>query len=165
MAEVRYKKSLESIAVKIRDLAIARAPRSQFGSNGNPPGNLKRAIYKANTPVKTKMIKTTKNLKEISISLDYAPTGAQYGEFFNDPPKVVKRKALEKTAKARGNWNYAIKAPKTPKPRLVLFIIGIIIINYRINKMYLRYYLNEKSQRVYTFNVLDDVRINTLIVL
>ena len=110
MAEVKYKKSLESIAVKIRDLAIARAPRSQFGSNGNPPGNLKRAIYKANTPVKTKMIKTTKNLKEISISLDYAPAGAEYGQFFNDPPKVVKRKALEKTAKARGNWNYAIKA-------------------------------------------------------
>lgn len=102
MAEVKYKKSLESIAVKIRDLAIARAPKDT--------GALKRAIYKANTPVKTKMIKTTKNLKEISISLDYAPAGAEYGQFFNDPPKVVKRKALEKTAKARGNWNYAIKA-------------------------------------------------------
>jgi len=102
MAEVRYKKSLESIAVKIRDLAIARAPKDR--------GDLKKAIYKANTPVKTKMIKTTKNLKEISISLDYAPTGAEYGEFFNDPPKVVKRKELEKTAKARGNWNYAINA-------------------------------------------------------
>jgi hypothetical protein len=102
MAEVRYKRALESIAVKIRDLAIARAPKDT--------GALKRAIYSANTPAKTKMIKTTKNLKKISISLDYAPDAAPYGEFFNDPPKVIKRKALEKTARKRGNWNYAVNA-------------------------------------------------------
>ncbi len=103
MAKIRNIRTLESIAVKIRDLAIAKAPKDT--------GNLKRRIREANTPVKSKMIKTTNDL-DVTISLDYAPNGAEYGQWFNSPPSPVstRRKSLEKTAKRKGNWNYAINA-------------------------------------------------------
>ena len=93
-------RTLESIAVKIRDLAIAKAPKRT--------GNLKRRIKEANTPAKTKMIKQLKDFS-IQLSLDYAPLGAEYGEWFNDFIKPVskRRKSLMKTAIRRGNWNYA----------------------------------------------------------
>lgn len=103
MATIKNIRTLESIAVKIRDLAIAKAPKDT--------GNLKRRIREANTPVKSKMIKTTNDL-DVKISLDYAPNGAEYGQWFNEPPSPVstRRKSLEKTAKRKGNWNYGINA-------------------------------------------------------
>lgn len=102
MAEIRNIRTLESIAVKIRDLAVAKAPRDT--------GYLKKRIKEANTPAKTKMIKVSN--KEISISLDYAPTGAEYGQWFNEPPAAnsKRRKKLKATAIRKGNWNYAIEA-------------------------------------------------------
>lgn len=103
MAKIRNIRTLESIAVGIRDLAIANAPKKT--------GNLKNKIRSANTPVKSKMIKQTKDLG-VTISLDYAPTGAEYGQWFNDPPAPAskRRKSLKRTAQQRGNWNYAIDA-------------------------------------------------------
>jgi hypothetical protein len=103
MATIKNIRTLESIAVKIRDLSIARAPKDT--------GNLKRRIREANTPVKSKMIKTTNDL-DVTISLDYAPNGAEYGQWFNEPPTPVskRRKSLERTAKRKGNWNYAFNA-------------------------------------------------------
>lgn len=103
MATIPKIRTLESIAVKIRDLAIAKAPRKT--------GNLRNKIKSANTPAKTKMIKQLKDFS-IQLSLDYAPLGAEYGEWFNDFIKPVskRRKSLIKTAKRRGNWNYAIDA-------------------------------------------------------
>ena len=102
MASIKNIRTLESIAVKIRELAVAKAPRDT--------GYLKKRIKEANTPAKTKMIKVSNN--EISISLDYAPSGAEYGQFFNDPPSInsKRRKKLKATAIRRGNWNYAIEA-------------------------------------------------------
>lgn len=104
MAKIRNIRTLESIAVKIRDLAYAKAPEDS--------GNLKNKIKSANTPAKTKMIKVSNDLKDISISLDYAPTGAEYGQWFNEPPIPAskRRKSLKKTAISRGNWNYAMDA-------------------------------------------------------
>jgi hypothetical protein len=103
MAKIQYIRTLESIAVGIRDLAIARAPKDT--------GNLRRRIKEANTPAKTKMIKQLKDFSVI-ISLDYAPSGAEYGQWFNEPPAVnsKRRKKLQKTAIRKGNWNYAIEA-------------------------------------------------------
>jgi hypothetical protein len=103
MATIKNIRTLESIAVGIRDLAIAKAPKDT--------GNLRSKIKSANTPVKSKMIKQGKDL-DVTISLDYAPTGAEYGQWFNDPPAPVskRRKSLKKTAVSRGNWNYAIDA-------------------------------------------------------
>ena len=103
MATIKGIRTLESIAVGIRDLAIAKAPVKT--------GNLKKRIKEANTPVKTKMIKQTKDLG-VTISLDYAPTCAEYGQWFNETPTTVsnRRKSLKRTAISRGNWNYAIDA-------------------------------------------------------
>ena len=103
MASIKNIRTLESIAVKIRELAVAKAPRDT--------GNLRSKIKTANTPAKSKMIKIS-NKKDITISLDYAPTGAEYGQWFNEPPtpKSKRRKALQRTAIRRGNWNYAINA-------------------------------------------------------
>jgi hypothetical protein len=103
MASIEKIKTLQSIAVKIRDLAIKNAPKDT--------GNLRRTIYKANTPVKSKMIKQLKDFS-IELSLDYAPIDAPYGQWFNDPPKVSskRRRKLKQTALRKGNWNYAIEA-------------------------------------------------------
>jgi hypothetical protein len=103
MAKIQYIKTLESIAVKIRDLSIAKAPKDS--------GYLIRRIKEANTPAKTKMIKQGKGLSAV-ITLDYAPSGAEYGQWFNTPPEVKskRRKKLQKTAIRKGNWNYAIEA-------------------------------------------------------
>ncbi len=103
MAKIEYIRTLESIAVKIRDLAVAKAPKDT--------GNLKNKIKQANTPAKDKMIKQTKDLS-IELSLDYAPKGAEYGQWFNDPPaiKSKRRQKLKRTAQRRGNWNYAYLA-------------------------------------------------------
>jgi hypothetical protein len=103
MAKIQYIRTLESIAVRIRDLAVKNAPKDT--------GNLRNRIKQANTPAKSKMIKQLRDLSVV-ISLDYAPNGAEYGQFFNDPPKVIskRRKGLRKTAIRRGNWNYAVDA-------------------------------------------------------
>jgi hypothetical protein len=103
MASIKNIRTLESIAVKIRELAVAKAPRDT--------GNLRSKIKSANTPAKSKMIKIS-NKKEITISLDYAPSGAEYGQWFNEPPDVSskRRKSLKRTAIRKGNWNYAINA-------------------------------------------------------
>ena len=103
MAKIPYIKTLQGIAVGIRDLAIKRAPKDS--------GDLKKAIYDYNTPVKDKMIKQLKDLSVV-IELTYAPPTAEYGQWFNDPPSVSskRRRSLKKTAIRRGNWNYALDA-------------------------------------------------------
>jgi len=103
MAKIKNIRKLEAVAIKIRDLALAKAPYRT--------GNLKDKIRSANTPAKTKMVKQLSD-SSIQISLDYAPTGATYGQWFNDPPKVSsKRRAkLKRTAQSKGNWNYAVNA-------------------------------------------------------
>jgi hypothetical protein len=103
MAKIPYIRTLEGIAIGIRTLAIQRAPKDT--------GKLKKAIYTANTPAKTKMIKQLKDLSVV-IELVYAPPGAEYGQWFNDPPEVKskQRRSLKRTAIRRGNWNYALEA-------------------------------------------------------
>jgi len=68
-------RTLQSVAVAIRDLAILRAPRDT--------GYLKQQIKQANTPVKEKMIQ--KN-KDGSVSIVLNPYGkATYGKYWNKP--------------------------------------------------------------------------------
>ena len=111
MPQIKNIRTLESIAVRIRDLAVANAPKAAI--NG---GNLKKRIKQANTPAKTKMIKQLKDFS-IVLSLDYAPIGAEYGQWFNEPPSVRSRRRakLKKTAETRGNWNYAVNAMNDDK--------------------------------------------------
>jgi hypothetical protein len=103
MAKIPYIRTLQGIAVGIRDLAIKRAPKDT--------GHLKKMIYSYNTPVKDKMIKQLKDLSVV-IELNYAPPTAEYGQWFNEPPSVAskRRRKLKKTAERKGNWNYAMDA-------------------------------------------------------
>jgi len=49
---------------------------------------------------------------KIKIDLDVSPPGAEYGKWFQDPPKVVKRRKFKQTAIKRGNWQFGKKALK-----------------------------------------------------
>jgi len=90
-------KTLLEVAKRLGELTAIKAPRSRRGSNGNPPGNLKRALRAANTGRNVlsglnsagaeKQI--TQDLKNgtftFEFNIDVAPPGAEYGQWWNDP--------------------------------------------------------------------------------
>ena len=75
--------TLKDIAKQIGGLTVAKAPQSLKGSNRKRPGNLKRALKRANTP--DKILKVDPKTKSFSFEIDYAPPGAEYGMWWNDP--------------------------------------------------------------------------------
>lgn len=107
MAKIFKPRTLEKIAVKIRDLAYFLAPEDT--------GRLKRYIKKANTPAKTKMIKQSKDFTT-TISLDYAGGDAPYGIYWNEPYGGGDDTTTAKIRKRYPqHWNYAIKALDNPE--------------------------------------------------
>jgi hypothetical protein len=100
-------KSLAQIATRIKDLASAKAPVRT--------GKLSRAVKDYNRP--SGMIKetsTTSGKKSIEFQLDYAPPGAEYGKWWNDPTvsKTVKK---GKTKNVPIGINFAQKAVDSPE--------------------------------------------------
>jgi hypothetical protein len=75
--------TLKDIAKQIGGLAVAKAPQSLKGSGRKRPGNLKRALARANTP--DKVLKVNPKTKSFSFEINYAPPGAEYGQWWNDP--------------------------------------------------------------------------------
>ena len=75
--------SLRDIAKQISGLTVAKAPQSLKGTKRRRPGNLKRALAKANTP--DKILKVNDKTKSFSFEINYAPPGAEYGQWWNDP--------------------------------------------------------------------------------
>ena len=75
--------SLKDIAKQIGGLTVANAPQSFKGSGRKRPGNLKRALARANTP--DKVLKVNPKTKSFSFEINYAPPGADYGMWWNDP--------------------------------------------------------------------------------
>jgi len=75
--------SLKDIAKQIGGLAVAKAPQSLKGTKRRRPGNLKRALKRENTP--DKVLNTNPKTKSFSFEINYAPPGAEYGRFWNDP--------------------------------------------------------------------------------
>jgi len=75
--------TLKDIAKQIGGLTVAKAPQSLKGSGRKRPGNLKRALAKANTP--DKILKVNDKTKSFSFEINYAPPGAEYGMWWNDP--------------------------------------------------------------------------------
>ena len=108
MAKIFKPRTLEKIAVKIRDLAYFLAPEDT--------GRLKRYIKKANTPAKTKMIKQSKDFTT-TISLDYAGGDQKYGEYWNEPYGYPPHTGTTLTIRKRypQHFNYAIKALDNPE--------------------------------------------------
>ena len=95
--------SLKDIAKQVGGLAVAKAPKKT--------GNLKRALARANTP--DKVLKEDKKTKSFSFEIDYAPPGAEYGQYWNDPT-VSKTVRNGKTKNIPGAINFADKAINSP---------------------------------------------------
>jgi len=74
--------SLQDIAKQISSLAqlnLQRQPTRAIAT-----GNLLRKVKAANTPARMIKELKTKNKYSFEIELDYAPQGAEYGQFVND---------------------------------------------------------------------------------
>jgi hypothetical protein len=113
---------LKEIAKTMKDLTVLYAPTSKGKMTPNEikslksarksgkgkagwtgPGNLKRKINAYNTY--DNMIQF--NEKGVAtVTVDYAPPGAEYGEYWNDPFKIVAH---------RPEYDFATKAVNDPK--------------------------------------------------
>jgi hypothetical protein len=74
--------SLQDIAKQISSLAQLNLQRQP--TRAIDTGNLLRKVKSANTPAKMVKEIKTKDSYSFEIELDYAPQGAEYGEFVND---------------------------------------------------------------------------------
>jgi len=95
--------TLKDIAKQIGGLAVAKAPVKT--------GNLKRKLKSANTP--DKVLTENKTAGTFSFEIDYAPPGAEYGMFWNDPT-VSKTVRNGKTKNIPEAINFANKAINSP---------------------------------------------------
>ena len=93
--------SLKDIARQISGLAVAKAPKRT--------GNLKKQLQRANTP--SQVLNESKN--GFSFEIKYAPPGAEYGMFWNDPT-VSKTVSGGKTKNIPQSINFADKALNSP---------------------------------------------------
>jgi hypothetical protein len=87
---------------EIKSLKAARK-RSKGKGSWTGPGNLKRKIGAFNT-YDNMILFDSKG--KATITIDYAPPGAEYGEYWNDPYKIVSNKP---------EFNFASKAANDPK--------------------------------------------------
>jgi hypothetical protein len=74
--------SLQDIAKQISSLAQLNLQRQP--TRAIDTGNLLRKVKAVNTPAKMVKELKTKDSYSFEIELDYAPQGAEYGEFVND---------------------------------------------------------------------------------
>lgn len=103
--------TLRDIAKQIGGLTVAKAPQSLKGSGRKRPGNLKRALARANTP--DKILKVNDKTKSFSFEVNYAPPGAEYGMWWNDPT-VSNTVRDGKTPNVPDSINFAEKAIYSP---------------------------------------------------
>ena len=101
---IKKTQGLEQIAAQVKNVALFYAPKKT--------GNLKREINRFNRPKNMVSIVGSGTRSKIKIDLDVSPPGAEYGKWFQDPPKVVKRRKFKQTAIKRGNWQFGKKALK-----------------------------------------------------
>jgi hypothetical protein len=107
MSKTNVEKALKNVAKTIKTLTIAKAPQSINGSNGNRAGNLKRKINTANTystMIKYKLPADELSDRPATVSVDYAPDGAEYGEFWDEPATNKSR------TKGRPEFGFPTKA-------------------------------------------------------
>jgi hypothetical protein len=95
--------TLKDIAKQIGGLAVAKAPQRS--------GNLKRALKRENTP--DRILKENKKTKSFSFEVNYAPPGAEYGQWWNDPT-VSKTVSSGKTKNIPDSINFAEQAIYSP---------------------------------------------------
>jgi len=95
--------TLKDIAKQIGGLTVAKAPVKT--------GNLRKQLQRANTPAQ--ILTEDAKTKSFSFEINYAPPGATYGQFWNDPT-VSKKVRKGKTKNVPGSINFADKALNSP---------------------------------------------------
>lgn len=124
-------KALTDVATLIQSLVVQKAPIAKkphkWKGRVVQPGNLKEMLRKGNTPelllgskkIPGQLVKTGKfNLK---FSINVAPPGAEYGEFWNYPPTGNRK------LKTRPEYNFASKAIKDAAVRRKIKELGPIL--------------------------------------
>ena len=106
---IKQTQGLEQIASQIKNVALFYAPKKT--------GHLKREINKFNRPKNMVSVVGSGTRSKIKVDLDVSPPTAEYGKWFQDPPKVVKRRKFRQTAIKRGNWQFGKKALKDKSVR------------------------------------------------
>ena len=99
MSKTSVEKALNNVAKTIKTLTIAGAPYKT--------GNLRRKINTANTyssMIKYKLPADELSDRPATVSVDYAPDGAEYGEFWDEPATSKSR------TKNRPEFGFPIKA-------------------------------------------------------
>jgi hypothetical protein len=74
---IRGNKELNKVATQIKNIALFYAPKKTV--------NLIRKMNQANRPSNMIKILTGSTKATVGISLDIAPTGAEYGKYWNSP--------------------------------------------------------------------------------
>ena len=74
---IRGSKQLNKVATQVKNVALFYAPKKT--------GNLKRKMNQANRPSNMIKVINGKTKSVISLSLDVAPSGAEYGKYWNSP--------------------------------------------------------------------------------
>lgn len=99
-------------------------------------GNLRRRIKSANTF--SQVVGRVSSKEKIpglqsTLTYFYAPQGAEYGKWFNDPPAVrsKRRQSLKNTAERKGNWQYKDNTFNDPTvKKLTQEYVGLAVGNF-----------------------------------
>lgn len=102
---VKGNKKLNQVANQIKNVALFFAPKKT--------GNLKRKMNQANKPSSMIRIIQGKGKSNISISLDVAPSGAEYGKYWNSP-NVSRTVRSGKTKNVPRSIDYGKQAMQDP---------------------------------------------------
>lgn len=95
--------TLKDIAKQVSGLTVSKAPKKT--------GRLKKALARENTP--DKVLKEDKNTQSFEFEINYAPPGAEYGQWWNDPT-VSRTVRNGKTKNIPDAINFADKAINSP---------------------------------------------------
>ena len=99
MSKTSVEKALKNVAKTIKTLTIAKAPYKT--------GNLRRKINTANTystMIKYKLPADGLSDNPATVTVDYAPPGAEYGQFWDEPATSKSR------TKGRPQFGFPTKA-------------------------------------------------------
>lgn len=102
---VKGNKKLNQVANQLKNVALFYAPKKT--------GNLKRKLNQANRPSNMIKIMSGSTKSSISISLNVAPTGAEYGKYWNSP-NVSETVRKGKTKNVPRSIDYGKQAMEDP---------------------------------------------------
>jgi hypothetical protein len=103
---IRGSKQLNEVATQVKNIALFYAPIKT--------GNLKRKMNQANRPANMIRIVNGKTKSLITLSLNIAPDGAEYGKYWNSP-NVSRTVRNGKTPNVPRSIDYGKQALEDPR--------------------------------------------------